>query len=624
MADAATGDRPRVRRLGRRKALVAVLALLAPLLAAGGHPSPAAAADGPVELTVDSLTPAVATTGGTLRVTGSITNDGRQDLRDVEVRLRLSDTRLNSRAELAAVAEGRTASRDGEVVVARGLPDLATGRSMPFDLERAVDEVPALAEYGVYVLGVEVLATRASGFGRAAIVRTMLPWVPAESSFRPTGFTWLWPLVARPTRLADGRFADDTLAAEMADGGRLSRLVEAGARLGQGAALTWAIDPELLAAAADMADGYEVRASDGSEVPGGASALAERWLEQVRAATVGKQVMALPYGDPDLSAVVRAGLGADVAAAFERGQELVGEALPSATDVTATAWPMDGFVSRDALALLRRAGMTTAVLDGRAVPTEIDLSYTPSGRAHVASPSGRVAGVLADPGLADLLRFPGADPLLGAQRLLAETAMITSELPSTGPSRVIVVAPPRRWNPDPAYLERVVSVAAQAPWMSGVPLPQLVGTEPPEVDREPLRYPAGQRRRELPGSYLTALAGMHASIALFSAVLTDRTELVPGLTRSVLLLESTWWRGRQERGNRLARERDYLADLRGRVRIQPGNFTFSSKRGTIPLTVANELPQEVLVDVRLVPQTPRLRVKDIEPQVIGPQTKVQV
>lgn len=202
--------------------------------------------------------------------------------------------------------------------------------------------------------------------------------------------------------------------------------------------------------------------------------------------------------------------------------------------------------------------------------------------------------------------------------------MITSELPSTGTARTIVVTPPRRWDPDQAYLDRLVEVTTQAPWAAPVGLGDLVASEPPEVDREPLQYPAEQRQLELPASYLSALEGMHTSINVFSGILTDRTQLVPELNRSVLQLESTWWRGRETRSNRLKTERDYLADLRGLVRVQPGNFTFSSRRGTIPLTVANGLEQEVVVALRLVPQTPRLRIEPVESITIGPQTKLQV
>jgi hypothetical protein len=321
---------------------------------------------------------------------------------------------------------------------------------------------------------------------------------------------------------------------------------------------------------------------------------------------------------------MRAGLTGDVARSRELGESTLRARLSEAAPVADTAWPVDGYVNRETLATLRRSGVTTVVLDGRAVPTEIDLSYTPSGRAHVPSRAGRLAGVLGEPGLADLLRRRGTDPLLGAQRFLAETAMITSELPSTGTARTIVVTPPRRWDPDQAYLDRLVEVTTQAPWAAPVGLGDLVASEPPEVDREPLQYPAEQRQLELPASYLSALEGMHTSINVFSGILTDRTQLVPELNRSVLQLESTWWRGRETRSNRLKTERDYLADLRGLVRVQPGNFTFSSRRGTIPLTVANGLEQEVVVALRLVPQTPRLRIEPVESITIGPQTKLQV
>jgi hypothetical protein len=604
--------------------VLAGLALLLPVLAGLGPARPAAAAPAPARVAIESLDPAVATAGAVLRVTGRVANTGRQDLRNVEVRLRLSDSRLGSRAELTAVAEGRTTSRDGEVIAAGSLPDLAPGETIPFDLSRALDELPALTDFGVYVLGVEVLASRNDGFGRVAIVRTLLPWVPEEQDFEPTGFTWLWPLVSRPTRLADGTYAEDTLAQEMEQGGRLTRLVAAGTRLDQGAALTWVVDPELLDAAADMADGYEVRAPDGSLVPGGGAALASRWLDEVEAATAGQPVLALPYGDPDLTAVQRGGLGGDIVRARREAQSTVGRLLPSAVRLGDTAWPVDGFANRETLSSLRRDGVTAAVLDGRAMPTELDLSYTPSGRAHVATRSGRIAGVIAEPGLADLLRFRGADPLLGAQRLLAETAMITSELPNTGTERTVVLTPPRRWDPSPEYLDRLSSAAAEAPWMAAVPLAELAASEPPEVDREPLRYPAQQRRLELPRTYLTALEETHTSINVFSAILTDRTQLVPDLNRAVLRLESSWWRDRPSRANRLARERAYLADLRREVRVQPGNFTFSSHRGTIPLTVANGLPQEVVVGLRMDPQTQRLRLDPAELLRIGPRQKVQV
>jgi hypothetical protein len=604
----------------------AVLALVLALpLALAGAPSgaPAAAADRPAALQLTSISPDVATAGGVLRVTGEVTNTGRQPLRDVEVRLRLSATRLGSRAELAAVAEGRTSSRDGAPIVSTTLPDLDAGEATTFAVSRALDELSQLTGFGVYVLGVEVLAGRPSGFGRVALVRTLLPWVPKQPDFLPTGYSWLWPLVAQPSRLSDGTFADDTLARQMAPDGRLSRLLDAGARMQESAAITWVVDPELLAAAADMANGYRVQAPDGSTVPGGGSGIAGLWLDRLRTVTAGKPVLGLPHADPDLVALERHRRAGDIVRAAEQGDTTTADLLPLASPVTDIAWPVDGYANRATLGVLRGEDRTAAVLDGRALPPELDLSYTPAGRGDLATRSGRVAALLADPGLTDQLRRHGPDPLLAGQRVLAETAMITSELPSTGIARTIVVMPPRRWDPGPVFLDKLVATAA-APWTASVPLRTLAETSPPEIDRQPLDYPADQRRRELPTEYLRALDAMHLSISLLSAILTDPTQLVPEFDRSVTLLGSSWWRGRPSRANRLDREKDLLTEAREAVRVQPGNFTFSSRRGTIPVTVANDLPQEVEVALRLDPQTPRLRTEPVEAFTIGPNSKRQI
>ncbi len=620
----------------RRAGVLGALAVLLVTLTVGAPPTSAGAAGG-VKVAVTTLFPGVAAPGTTLTVAGTVTNNGDQVVRDASVRLRLSATHLNSRAELAAVMAGQVASRDGDVLVEAGLIDLAPGGSTSFTLNQALSDVASLTEFGVYVLGVEVMGTRGSTTGRVAITRTLLPWVPQPSDISPTGFSWIWPLVDAPVRQADGRFADDSLAADLAIGGRLDRLVQAGARLGDGAAVTWAIDPDLVETVADMADenGYLVATRGDGSVPGGGGALAQQWLDRLRTATAGADVLALPYADPDMAALVHNGQPRHVAQARTIGAEALTALLPSASVIDDIAWPVDGYLDRDTLDSLGRAGVSATVLDGRALPTTVDLAYTPAGRAQLRSSSGRVAALLADPSLVDLLarsRANTAAPVLSAQRIVAETAMITAELPSTGTVRTIVAMPPRRWDPPQEYLDQLVDVAP-APWAAPVSLRELAAAAPPEVDRGRLRYPRAERRAELPVPYLRALDSLHGKIDNFAGVLTDpnqlvpgtSTLLVPGMESSLRRLESSWWRGSDAaRGIRLDRDKTYVGNLRGSVKVQPGSFTFGSKSGMIPLTLVNDLPQEVVVELQLEPQTPRLRLGAVEPQPIGPNQKIQV
>ena len=99
----------------------------------------------------------------------------------------------------------------------------------------------------------------------------------------------------------------------MAPGGRLARLLDAAETAPT--APSWVVDPALLESLVDMSDGYEVRADDGTLVPGTHGPDAADWLERLRELTAGAEVTASAYADPDVVALHRAGLDVDIALA---------------------------------------------------------------------------------------------------------------------------------------------------------------------------------------------------------------------------------------------------------------------------------------------------------------------
>jgi hypothetical protein len=618
--------RPAAGRLARRGPVLAVVLLLVGLLLGGGG-APASAATPLASVTVTTLDPAVGAPGGQLHVTGSV-RSGRERLRNVSVALRLSRTPVNSRAELAGVASGLTTGKDGDVVTSAPVAaELLPGSSVSFDLSAALDGLPQLTDFGVYVVGIEVRATHRAGVGAVAITRTFLPWVPGDSNLHPTGFTWLWPLVAQPTRLSDGTYANDSLATEFGPGGRLARLSQTGEQLGQQVPLTWVVDPDLLDSAVDMSkpSGYRRVAGTGTKL-GTGSIAAATWLAQVKHATATSAVVPLPYADPDITALRRGGLAADVASAQETGTRRAKADLDREDVTSDVVWPVDGYTDRPTLSMLADTGTKAVVLDDRALPPRLELNYTPGGRSDVRTASGTLDALVADHGLTDLLANTTGNPVLAGQRFLAETAMIAAELPGAGSSRVILVAPPRRWDPQQAFLDRLVTGASAASWMSGTALSGMRSAQPAEVERRAVRYPAAQRKRELPSPYLAALRSQHSRISLFGAVLTKPEEIVPALDEGLLRLGSTWWRDREvERVNRYDREQSNVADQLASIRVQPGHYTFGSKSGKIPLTISNGVDQEVIVDLVLEPRQPRLRLDPLHnPIRIGAGRKLQV
>lgn len=93
-----------------------------------------------------------------------------------------------------------------------------------------------------------------------------------------------------PHRNFDGTFRDNELAITLTPEGRLGK-----ALFQSNSSATWVIDAYLIDEISDMADGYTF---EGKEDPVGKS-IAEIWLQQLKIATVGNPIVALPYGNPD-------------------------------------------------------------------------------------------------------------------------------------------------------------------------------------------------------------------------------------------------------------------------------------------------------------------------------------
>jgi hypothetical protein len=123
----------------------------------------------------------------------------------------------------------------------------------------------------------------------AALLFTFLPSASADTS--------VINLSSKPHQLFDGTFRNDELANDLLSTGVLGKAIEQ-KRFGN---RTWVIDGELLDEVASMAAGYKL--VDGTEPTG--QLIAKEWLSRLMLVTSGDQVIALPYGNPDIALVKR-------------------------------------------------------------------------------------------------------------------------------------------------------------------------------------------------------------------------------------------------------------------------------------------------------------------------------
>jgi hypothetical protein len=212
------------------------------------------------------------------------------------------------------------------------------------------------------------------------------------------------------------------------------------------------------------------------------------------------------------------------------------------------------------------------------------------------------------------------------QRFLAETALITAEHPQD--QRDIVVAPPRRWDPDPALAAALLADTGRVPWLQPIHLSQV---RTGDAARTTLTYPDVAAAAELPASYLSGPGGvatLRRDLAVFRSILQPPVgPTAIALDYAALRTESLAWR-HEDMGtgialrDSVARE---LADRRDAVNISSGRrlITLASRRGRIPITISNDLDQSVVVKLQLTATNQaRLSAPDTAPLTVAAGHKV--
>lgn len=642
--------------MSRRRGLagVTLLTLLAPAFLALAATGPARAEPTPVgpgaedsspatpalPLTVRlrSLTPLAPQPHDVVVLTGSLQNETADTITNLDVSLRYRSARVGSRSEFddyATTADGPLPPRRANAaVVTVAKASIAAGTTVGFTIRVPVDSLDLDSRsWQVYEIGVQVNGvTPAEGTETVGRLRTFLPWAPTgvPGVGLPTRVAWVWPLADRPHRLVGSTWLDDDLADSLAPDGRLGRLLSIGlaAERQQTAPtrprtkierqkhvvlkkpptvtpvpVTWAIDPMLVEDATGMAAGYQVTVGRSTE-PGRGKSVANAWLASLRAAVGRGQVLPLPYADPDVVAATRAGLGSEVQIAINKGQTSLTTALDTAT--LTYAWPPDGLVDAGTLESLFAAGVQTVVLDGGALPIlGGEPAETPGAHAIVPFRDGKLDALLVDDGLRAVIAAGLANrdlEPLALQRFLAELLMVQAELPSD--QRALVVAPDRRWAPDPAFAAALLADTGKVPWVEPVGLSTVLDSPvSTKVSREPLTYPAQARADELSPSYLGRVRKAKGRADAFASITAPGVSQSRDFDDAVLRTMSAAWRDdHSEAEVRLSAVRAALSSTMTRVRIATGTGSFvtlTSHSGTVPVTVSNELdiPVHVVVGI---------------------------
>lgn len=678
-------------RVGAGLLAASLLLLAAPTSAGEISPEPApaegcgsASEESPVLVEVSTLLPrAPSLPEEPFQVAGRLRNCGQASLTGLQVRLSVG-SRISTRGELQRADEEPVIGSRRLLTVPTDLEELAPGESAPFDLRMLVGDLRLGSGLGVYPLTVQARARYGDDGARTVVglAATYVPWFP-DGPPAPTRVAWLWPLIDQPRRGPAEVMLDDELDELVAPGGqgqprgRLQELLVAAREGSAGACdqaaappegvarrslagcrgepvpVTYGLDPSLLYSVEAMVRDYTVLV-DGERRNRPPSANAEQWLVALREAAQRQDVLALPFGDPDVVAMARAdtGLRDEVEQLRKLGQATVQRLLypegSSRRPLTSVAWPPPGPVTDPALDLLLGGQARSVVLDVAALPpASAARNRTPSTRTALPSPYGATTGLVVEDVLSDLVTpdpVGWQGPRLAEQRFIAETAIIAAELPSQ--SRTLLIAPERTGSVAQAALgAAMITDTGRLPWLCPVSLaavaagsercsglPDAQGPSPAEelTDEEVTAEPE-ERGDELSSAFLSRLAEVQEDADQFTgSVLVDRT-VESTRTKARLLrahgrAASAAWRDQPVLGDRMLRLlQEDVADLRSKVRLVSEPVTLTGDTGVLELSVQNELDQAVNVGVRLdQTSSARLSSGDTGVQVVPARYATQI
>lgn len=567
-----------------RVSLVAALLALPLLLVAPFVP--VAHAEEPeswARISVDAISPALPDPGDDeQRVTlaGRITNTSDIELSNLQIAYwRSLDPIENAEGMTRALASaaneplGARAQADSLYVNVPSDDDrtLEPGESTTFRIAATVDQLDLPAIDGIYLVGVH-LRGRIDPVGPDITVgrgRIFLPMV-AEAPEGTVRQTSVVVLTSRPSLLRTGVFVDDHLVAELGNNGRLTRLLAAAGAAGT----SFVVDPALVEEVQTMVSGYTVESPDGGTSPGTGAVAAQGWLTRLAALIRTGDGYKLPYGNPDIAAVVH-----------DDQADLLTQAVATGAEVQATeslpllVLPGDGTADEETV-------QAAAALD----PSAILLSDATL-RTTAAAP------VLQGPDGATLVRYTAAasgggpgpaprnTPAKVQQRMLSDTWIAAKSAPEGSPAgRVRLVTEPS----ESAGADNEVT----APWFSAATLSQLLSATPVAWSGE-YRYTEGAQEAELPSGQLDATRQLQEQFATYESLLLQPADARAAAATALPRTVSLSWRDQDRAAQRYtAAVRDHLSDiLLERVSLTAiPTVSTTGRSGTFPITVRNDLP----------------------------------
>jgi hypothetical protein len=331
----------------------------------------------------------------------------------------------------------------------------------------------------------------------------------------------------------------------------------------------------------------------------------QQLVQRLAAVLPREQVLSRPYVTLDPSSAAGSGLVGDYTRLLAQGEDTMRRLFPGLT-TDRTMYLATGSLDDNGLQLLRDLGTLNVVLAPPPADNDADprADVDPTGTVQLSGRDGATvrAVVLDDV----LLRRMAADddPVLAAHYAATELIALQAEDDQT-PGRGVVVLPPPGWPMSAVFLGTLADLLGTTPLLTPVTLSGLfaaVGATTDPGGAGPLTIaPPGGPVADL-GDLATEVGERRLEVQQVSSMLPSADPL-PNDLRQLLDLSLADDDTPEQRASYLGTVDGEMAAVKASiVPTDRRQFTITSRRTTIPITIRTTWPQPLKVKLRLTSQ----------------------
>ncbi len=343
--------------------------------------------------------------------------------------------------------------------------------------------------------------------------------------------------------------------------------------------------------------------------------VAGRWLDAFLEAAPKHELLSLPTFDASFAPYLAT--AADVPTPRTRNYT----ALKDLSFTSPVAWPIASDFSVSVLDRAASSGYPITVAQSQVLPDSEALSYTRSG-TFKTSETAATTVFDADERVTEVLLNPGTEnPIQARQRLIAELAVLSKERPNE--QRNVVIALDRSWNPDPAVAQAQLQAMSGLPWLRTAGVSELANQEQP-VDSERVTVASPLSPALFTQGQFAQLRDTQRALVRFAAVTEDPSLITEPHWRAISRLTSqSWYSNTSEHASAVSAYNESVSELMSAINIVPSSdINMISTGAEIPLTVQNNLDQNVSFEVQLNPSDSRLQAPTTLPvQIMANSTQ---